>query len=87
MATGLPVVSTACGGPEAAVVDGVTGFLTPVRDQSALESAMEKLISDSALRDAFGREGRRVAEEKFSIAATGQVFLDQYRNLARALKR
>ena len=81
MATGLPVISTACGGPEAAVIDGATGFLTPVRDQKALESAMEKLIADSDRRDAFGREGRRIAEEKFSIAATGQVFLDQYPGL------
>ena len=81
MATGLPVVSTACGGPEAAVVDGVTGFLTPVRDQRALESAMEKLIADSDMRNAFGKEARKIAGEKFSIAATGQVFLDQYRNL------
>jgi glycosyltransferase involved in cell wall biosynthesis len=85
MATGLPVISTACGGPEAAVIDGATGFLTPVRDQQAMESAMEKLIANPAMRDTFGKEGRRIAEEKFSIAATGQVFLDQYRNLAHAV--
>ncbi|HEX6574522.1 MAG TPA: glycosyltransferase family 4 protein [Gemmatimonadaceae bacterium] len=78
MATGLPVVSTACGGPETAVIEGVTGYLTPVRDQAAMERAMEKLIGDAALRDSLGRAGRRVAEEKFSIEATGQVFLDQY---------
>jgi glycosyltransferase involved in cell wall biosynthesis len=83
MATGLPVVSTASGGPEAAVVHGVSGFLTPVRDQSALESAMEKLIAEPAVRDAFGKEGRRIAEEKFSIPATAQIFLDQYKRLRR----
>ena len=82
MATGLPVVSTASGGPEAAVADGVSGFLTPVRNQSALESAMEKLIADAAMRDAFGKEGRRIAEKRFSIPATGQIFLDQYRRLS-----
>jgi glycosyltransferase involved in cell wall biosynthesis len=78
MASGLPVVSTASGGPSAAVTDGETGFLTPVGDQSALQSAMERLIFDPELSERFGAAGRRAAEERFSIAATGDVFLRQY---------
>ena len=35
MASGIPVVSTACGGPQTSVVDGETGFLTPVGDAAA----------------------------------------------------
>ena len=84
MASGLPVVSTASGGPEAAVTDGVTGFLTPVGDQGALRSAMEKLIYDQDLRKKFGAAGRRAVEEKFSIAATGEVFLKQYERITPA---
>lgn len=74
MASGIPVVSTDCGGPATAITDGETGFLTPVGDAGALAAAMEKLMVDPSLRERMGREGRRVAEERFSLSAAGQVF-------------
>lgn len=78
MASGLPVVSTACGGPATAVREGETGFLTPVGDVSALAAAMEKILLNPALRERLGQTGRRAAMERFSIAAAGKVFLDRY---------
>ena len=78
MASGLPVVSTDCGGPSTAVAEGKTGFLTPVGDVEALADAMEKLVIQPELRSQFGIEGRRVAEERFSLAAAGSVFLSAY---------
>jgi D-inositol-3-phosphate glycosyltransferase len=81
MASGLPVVSTDCGGPATAIADGETGFLTPVGDAGALAAAMKKLLVDPALRERMGREGRKVAEERFSLCAAGKVFLDTYDKL------
>lgn len=81
MASGLPVVSTRCGGPEMAVVEGETGFLTPVGDAQALAVAMQRLLDDAVLRRHMGHAGRQVAEERFSLAATGQVFLSKYDEL------
>jgi len=78
MASGLPVVSTACGGPATSLVHGETGLLTPVGDARALADAMQTLLGDSDLRRRMGTEGRRVAEERFSLAAAGKVFLDSY---------
>ena len=78
MASGLAVVSTDCGGPATAVGHGKTGLLTPVGDTEALAAAMEMLMRDSALRARMGEEGRRVVEERFSLAAAGAIFLHAY---------
>jgi glycosyltransferase involved in cell wall biosynthesis len=81
MASGLPVVSTACGGPESAIVDGETGYLTPVGDAAALATAMERLITDKRLAEQMGARGREIAEARFSLDSAGQLFLDEYERL------
>lgn len=83
MASGLPVVSTASGGPNVIIDEGVTGFLTPVRDENALMHAMLRLIDDSDLRNTLGAQARRAAEARFSISASSDVFFRQYERLKR----
>jgi D-inositol-3-phosphate glycosyltransferase len=78
MASGLPVVSTDCGGPASCVIDGVTGYLTPRGDAVALAQTMQTLLEDDALRREMGQAGRRLAESRFSIPVAGQPFLDVY---------
>jgi D-inositol-3-phosphate glycosyltransferase len=81
MASGLPVVSTDCGGPATAVVPGVTGLLTPVGDAEALANAMRTVLEDPALANQMGLAGRRRVEEHFSYESAGRVYLDVYRTL------
>jgi D-inositol-3-phosphate glycosyltransferase len=81
MASGLSVVSTDCGGPATAITEDETGFLTPVGEAGALAAGMEKLLVDPALRERLGANGRRVAEERFSLKAAGKVFLASYDDL------
>lgn len=81
MASGLPVVSTDCGGPATAIVDGVSGFLTPVGDTNRLAQAMVRLVNDAALCAQFGSAAREIAVERFSLDRAGQVFLDTYDKL------
>lgn len=78
MASGLPVVSTDCGGPSTAVREGETGFLTPVGDARALCEAMGRALDDPERSLKMGRAGRCLAEEKFSLEATGRVYLERY---------
>lgn len=63
MATGLPVVSTDISGIPELVTNGSNGFLVPQKDATALALALEKLMSNVALRQQMGAKARaRVCE-------------------------
>jgi glycosyltransferase involved in cell wall biosynthesis len=81
MASGRPVVSTACGGPSTTVVEGETGLLVPVGDAAALAEAMRSVLDAPARADRMGRKARERAEEQFSVRATGERFLEVYDHL------
>ncbi len=51
MSAGLPVIMTDVGCAGELVVDGVSGLVIPPRDQEALTVAMNRLMTDSALRN------------------------------------
>lgn len=56
-AAGLPLVGTDAGGVAEIIDDGVSGFLVPVRDPSALSAALRKLLESSVLRHEMGQAG------------------------------
>jgi glycosyltransferase involved in cell wall biosynthesis len=67
MASGLPVVATNVGGIPEVVKHGETGWLVPGRDVTALAAAIAHLLSDESARHAFGRSGRKRAEEEYAL--------------------
>ncbi len=81
MASGRPVVSTACGGPSTVLVDGETGLLTPVGDAPALADAMATVLRHPDRADAMGEAGRERVVDQFSRSVTGERFLDVYDEL------
>lgn len=58
-AAGLPVVGTAVGGVPETMEDGVTGFLVALDDGPALTAALDKLVTDPALRKRMGDAGKQ----------------------------
>jgi phosphatidylinositol alpha 1,6-mannosyltransferase len=58
MATGLPVVAAAAGGPLDLVRAGVTGLLFDPTRPGAFREAVGGLVSDDAMRNRMGRNGR-----------------------------
>jgi glycosyltransferase involved in cell wall biosynthesis len=74
----LPVVATRAGGMSEVVVDGVTGITVPPEDPDALAAAARALLDDPDRRHAMGREGRRIARERFSDLAMARSFAGLY---------
>jgi len=61
-----PVVTTACGGGEEVVEDGVTGFVVPVGDDEAAAGRILELLQDKDGAAKMGRAARLRAERLFS---------------------
>ncbi|MGI5371336.1 glycosyltransferase family 4 protein [Streptomyces iakyrus] len=77
MASGLPVVAPAAGGPLDLVAHGRTGLLVPPRDASAVRGAVRSLAADAGLRAAFGAAGRATVEGR-TWAAVGDQLIGHY---------
>lgn len=65
----LPVVASAWRGVPSLIQDGVTGFLVPPRDPSALAKRIERLAADHSLRCTMGERARRVYLQRFTLDA------------------
>lgn len=72
---GLPVVATRPGGPAEVVCDGLSGFLVPAGDATALKNVIEKL-EDPVLRSRMGEAARLHALAHFSDKAFAVALLE-----------
>ena len=62
----LPIVTYDVPGCREVVIDGINGFLVPLKDENALLNAIKKLLDDASLCDKFGQAGRELVIRKFS---------------------
>ncbi|MFE2912221.1 glycosyltransferase family 4 protein [Kitasatospora indigofera] len=77
MASGLPVVGPAAGGPLDLVGHHRTGLLVPPRDGRAVTAAVAALAADPELRAAYGRAGRADVTAR-SWESVGDLLLQHY---------
>jgi phosphatidylinositol alpha 1,6-mannosyltransferase len=75
MASGLPVVAPDAGGPRELVHHERTGFLVPPGPEGPLRAAVVRLRDDPALRQAFGRAGRRAVQGRTWPAICDELLL------------
>lgn len=78
MASGLPVVAPAAGGPLDLVRPGRTGFLVPPGAGEEFRTAVERLARDPDLRADLGRAGRAAVSER-GWDAVGDRLIGHYR--------
>jgi glycosyltransferase involved in cell wall biosynthesis len=100
MATGRPVITTDAPGcretvaipgdrparSASGVLEGLNGFLVPVRNSAALAEAMERFIVAPDLIATMGRYGRDYAEQRYDVHRVNDVVLSGM-NLARTTAR
>jgi len=73
MAAGLPVVATAVTGVPELVEDGVSGFLVPPQNSTALTDALLKLYSSPQLRIELGQMGRKKVVREFNLQHSAET--------------
>ncbi|MFC7866359.1 glycosyltransferase family 4 protein [Streptomyces murinus] len=80
MASGVPVVAPAVGGPLDLVDHGRTGLLVPPRDAEAVQGAVRSLAEDPARRIGFGAAARTLVEGR-TWAAVGDRLIGHYEDV------
>ncbi|MFF8930560.1 glycosyltransferase family 4 protein [Streptomyces longwoodensis] len=83
MASGVPVVAPAAGGPLDLVAHGRTGLLVPPHDASAVRDAVGALAADPARRAAYGAAARDMVEGR-TWAAIGDRLIEHYADVLGA---
>ncbi|WBB82176.1 glycosyltransferase family 1 protein [Micromonospora sp. WMMD882] len=83
LASGVPVVAPAAGGPVDLVQSGRTGLLVPPGDGTALAAAVADLAADPRRRREYGEAGRAAVSRR-SWAAIGDELLGHYRAVRAA---
>jgi glycosyltransferase involved in cell wall biosynthesis len=81
MAAGCPVVATAVGGTPEVIEDGVTGFLVPPEDPTALTERVLFLLKEPSLARSMSRRGRQKIEREFTVERMVGEFQRLYQDL------
>lgn len=84
MAMGKPLIATDVGGNAELVVNGKTGFVIQPGDKEALFRSIMNLSENPTLRESMGIEGRRRAEQHFSLEGMIQKIEGFYLGLLRS---
>ncbi len=71
LAAGLPIVATDVGGVSDALTEREGGFLVPPRDAAALQTALARLVGDTALREQMGKWNRERYQRDYTVTAFG----------------
>jgi glycosyltransferase involved in cell wall biosynthesis len=80
-AAGCAVVTCDSTGCREAISPGVTGDLVPPRDARRLAATLASLITDESRRESYGRAGRKLAADRYSVEAVVDRILKIYEDL------
>lgn len=81
-AIGRPIITTLSYGCKDTVNDGENGFLIMPKDTKSLADRLKTLINDKQLRVKMGANGRKKAEEEFSVVDVVKKHIEIYHRLS-----
>ena len=76
MSIGRAIITTDAPGCRETVIDGVNGFLVPVKDAAALANAMLQFIEQPELIVTMGKRSREIAEQKYDVEIVNRQMLE-----------
>jgi glycosyltransferase involved in cell wall biosynthesis len=82
LAAGRACVASNIGGIGDIIKDGSNGILVPVGDTKSMAKAVVRLLSDKALRDRMGEDGKALVNKNFSIGSMADKVAALYRRIA-----
>ncbi len=77
MSSGLPVISTKCGGPQFLIQNGLNGLLVQNGSASAISQAVLRVVNNPEERDQMGRAARAACLRRFSVRKVAQMLLTE----------
>jgi glycosyltransferase involved in cell wall biosynthesis len=83
MASGLPIVTTATCGMKDVIEDGRTGLLLPTRSPASIIDAVERLMTDCALRSRLGTAAQKQALTAHTWEKAAAPVLNAYERIHR----
>jgi glycosyltransferase involved in cell wall biosynthesis len=83
LAMGKAIIATRTGTTETYITDGENGLLVPGKDPQALGAAIERLLSDNALRERLERNARAYAEAHLGADMLTERLANFFRKLEK----
>jgi len=80
-ACGTPVIATAVGGILEQIDNGVTGFLVPPGDSSAMASQILNLLQNTDLRWQIGSNAAEIAQKRYDLNQQVDSYLAWYKEI------
>ena len=83
-ACGRPIITSDVPGCREAIKEGKSGYLVEPRSATALADKIQELVEDKELLQKMGYEGRKLAEEEFSVNKIVSQHLKLYYELLQS---
>jgi len=81
MLHGVPVVATACGGPQEIIEHGVSGMVVPVGDTRAIVAAASSILDSPDRCAEMGRATRQSILKRFDVRTHTESLEAVYREV------